>query len=97
MNKTFRLIDDITLVNSDGVFSQHVGDIYPSSLTINKENDDDSKANILDLNVIIRDNKFNVSVYDKRDAFPFEIVQFLGKVSNVPRSSVLGVFSVPKL
>ena len=68
MGKTFRLIDDITSVNSYGVFSQHVGDIYPSSLTLNKENDNDSKANILDLNVIIRDNKFNVSVYDKRQA-----------------------------
>ena len=69
-----------TSVNSDGVFSQHIGDIYPSSLTLNKEND--SKANILDLNVIIRDNKFNVSVYDKRDAYH---KHFSGKDSNVPR------------
>ena len=92
MSKTFRLIDDISSINSDGVFSQHVSDIYPSSLTLNKENEEDSEANILDLKVIIKDNKFNVSVYDKRDAFPFKIVQFSGKDSNVPRSSVLGVF-----
>ena len=33
MGKTFRLINDITSINSDGVFGQHVGNIYPSSLT----------------------------------------------------------------
>ena len=53
MGKTFRLIDDITTVNSDDVFSQHVGDIYPASLTLNKENEVNDKANVLDLNVSI--------------------------------------------
>ena len=92
MGKTFRLIDDITSVNSDGVFGQHVGNIYPTSLTLNKENEEDSSANVLDLNVNIIDGKFKVKVYDKRDDFPFHIVQFSGKGSNVPRSTVLGVF-----
>ena len=92
LGKTFRLIDDITSINSDGVFSQHVGDIYPSSLTLNKENLEDSGANVLDLNIKIIDGKFDVSVYDKRDDFPFQIVQFSSKDSNIPRSAVLGVF-----
>ena len=35
LGKTFRLIDDIMSIISDGVFSQHVGNIYPSSLTLN--------------------------------------------------------------
>ena len=92
LGKTFRLIDDITSINSDGVFGQHVGNIYPTSLTLNKENKEDSSANVLDLNVSIVDGKFKVSVYDKRDDFPFHIVLFSGKGSNVPRSTVLGVF-----
>ena len=92
MGKTFRLIDDISSVNSDGVFGQHVGNIYPASLTLNKENEEDSSANVLDLKVDIIDGKFKVKVYDKRDDFPFHIVQFSGKGSNVPRSTVLGVF-----
>ena len=79
MGKTFRLIDDITTVNSDDVFSQHVGDIYPASLTLNKENEVNDKANILDLNVSICDGKVRVKVYDKRDDFPFQIVQFSRK------------------
>ena len=32
LNRTFRLIDDITAVNSDGVFQMHLDKIYPSSL-----------------------------------------------------------------
>ena len=35
LGKTFSLIDDIMSINSDGVFGHHVGDIYPSSLTLN--------------------------------------------------------------
>ena len=53
MGKTFRLIDDITTVNSDDVFSRHVGDIYPASLTLNKENEVNDKANVLDLKFMI--------------------------------------------
>ena len=33
------------------LFSQHVGNIYPSSLTLNKENTDDLMAHVLYLNV----------------------------------------------
>ena len=51
LNNTFRLMDDITSVNSDGVFAQHVSSIYPESLKLNKENLDDLAANVLDLNI----------------------------------------------
>ena len=40
MGKTFRLIDNITFINSDGVFSRDVN-IYPSSCTLDKENLED--------------------------------------------------------
>ena len=92
MGKTFRLIDDITSVNSDGIFGQHISNIYPLSLTLNKENSDDSMAHVLDLNVKINDGKFITSVYDKREDFPFPIVQFSPKDSNIPRDNILGVF-----
>ena len=74
MGKTFRLIDDITSVNSDSIFSQHIGNIYPPSLTLNKENTDDLMAHVMDLNVKLNDGKFNVSVYEKRENFAFSTV-----------------------
>ena len=49
-------------------------------------------ANVLDLHIKIISGKFDVSVYDKRDYFPFQIVQFSSKDSNIPRSAVRGVF-----
>ena len=92
MNKTFRLIDDITVINSNGVFASHIKDIYPESLNLNKENSDDSRANVLDLNIVIHEGKFKVNLYDKRDDFPFKIVQFSDSSSNISRNTILGVF-----
>ena len=53
LGKTYRLIDDITSINPDGYFESHFNDIYPDSLQLNKENDRDISANVLDLNIII--------------------------------------------
>ena len=92
LNNTFRLIDDITTINSDGVFQEHVGNIYPESLILNKENTEDTSAHVLDLNISIVEGSFVVEVYDKRDDFPFEIVQYAPKCSNMSRDILIGVF-----
>ena len=94
LNHTFRLIDDITTINSDGIFQEHVCNIYPNSLILNKENIDDTNAHVLDLEINIVEGKFFVEVYDKRDDFPFKIVQYVcsNVCSNVSRSSIIGVF-----
>ena len=76
LNNTFRLIDDITSINADGVFQEHVEFIYPKSLTLNKENRSDDKAHVLDLNISVNYGVFDISLYDKREDFPFNIVQY---------------------
>ena len=50
-NGCYRLMDYISLINSDGVFEEANPFIYPESLTLNKENEGNISANILDLNV----------------------------------------------
>ena len=50
-NGTFRLMDDITCVNSDGCFHQDISCIYPVSLELKKENEGDILANVLDLTI----------------------------------------------
>ena len=92
LNNTFRLIDDITSVNSDGVFQEHVGNIYPDSLILNKENVDDTRAHVLDLDINVINGKFIVGVYDKRDDFPFKIVQYSHKCNNMSREILYGIF-----
>ena len=92
LNKTYRLIDDITTINSDGVFANHYMNIYPESLQLNKENSGCVSANVLDLDIVISEGNFKVNVYDKRDNFPFEVVQFAPVISNVSQNILYGVF-----
>ena len=61
-------------------------------MILNKENVLDNKAEVLDLSINVESSKFNISVYDKREHFPFEIVQFVPVNSNVSRSLLYGVF-----
>ena len=82
LNKTFRLIDDISTLNSDGTFQELFPQIYPISLTLNKENVVDMAADVLDLNISIKDGKFIVNVYDKRDKFKFLVVRLTPRFSN---------------
>ena len=82
LNNTFRLIDDISTLNSDGVFQERYSKIYPSSLVLNKENNSDLEADILDLNISIKDGKFISNVYDKRDKFKFSVVRLNPRFSN---------------
>ena len=62
------------------MFQEHFKSIYPDSLVLNKEHVDDNSAHVLDLNINIVNQHFIVGVYDKRDDFPFDIVQFLVKM-----------------
>ena len=82
LRNTFRLIDDISTLNSDGVFQELAREIYPSSLILNKENVNDNEADILDLNISLKDGKFICSVYDKRDEFKFSVVRLTPRFSN---------------
>ena len=48
-NGCYRLMDDISSTNNDEVFEEATSSIYPESLTLNKENEDNISGNILDL------------------------------------------------
>ena len=82
LNKTFRLIDDISTLNSDGTFQELFPQIYPVSLILNKENVNDMAADVLDLNITIINGKFIINVYDKRDKFKFLVVRLTPRFSN---------------
>ena len=92
LSRTFRLIDDITTLNSDGCLAEYYRLIYPSSLTLNKENAIDTCANVLDLEISIKNGKFISKVYDKRDNFNFNIVQYQPINSNQSSDILYGTF-----
>ena len=63
-----------------------VGQIYPTELQLNKANSSDTEAPFLDLNLSITNGIVSSKIYDKRDDFNFEIVNFPLLDGNVPRS-----------
>ena len=59
---------------------------------LNKANSSDTKAPFLDLNLSITNGIVSSKIYDKRDDFYFEIVNFPFLDGDVPRSPSYGVY-----
>ena len=88
-NTTSRYLDDILNINNV-YFDNIVSQIYPSELQLNKANTSDTEAAFLDLS--ISNDTVSAKIYDKRDDFDFEIVNFPFLDGGVPRSTSYGVF-----
>ena len=61
--------------------------IYPTELQLNRANSSDTEAPFLDLNLCVSNGTFSTKIYDKRDDFDFDIVNFPfldGDVPGVP-------------
>ena len=59
--------------------------VYPSELQLNKANAFDTEAAFLDLHLSISNDIVSTKIYDKRDYFDFEIVNFPFLDGDVPR------------
>ena len=92
-NNTSRFIDDLSTLNNDGILSDEKEQIYPAALVLNKENADDQKGSFLDMAVNIVDKRFVTKIYDKRDDFDFEIVNYPDLSGNIPRRQAYGVYT----
>ena len=68
-------LDD--LLNIDNIyFDQMVDRIYPTELQLKRANSSDTEASVLDLNLCISNGTVSTKIYDKRDNFDFDIVNF---------------------
>ena len=74
-NTTSRYWDDILNINNV-YFDNMVSQIYPSELQLNKANTTNTEAAFLDLHLSISNNIVSTKIYDKRDDFDYEIVNF---------------------
>ena len=66
--------------------------IYPTELQLDKSNTSDTVAPFLDLNLSITNDIVSSKIYDKRDDYNFEMVNFPFLDGNVPRSPSYGVY-----
>ena len=90
-NTTSRYLDDILNINNV-YFDNMVSQIYPSELQLNKANTSDTEAAFLDLHLSISNDIVSTKIYDKRDDFDFEIVNFPFLDGDVPCSTSYGVY-----
>ena len=75
--------------------------IYPTELQLNKANASDTEAAFLDLNLSIHNDIVSTKIYDKRDDFNFDIVNFpflMAMSLNVPLMVYiyLNLFALPE-
>ena len=90
-NSTSRYLDD--LLNIDNIHFEHmVHRIYPAELQLNKANASDTEAAFLDLNLSIHNDIVSTKIYDKRDDFNFDIVNFPFLDGDVPQCPSHGVY-----
>ena len=90
-NSTSRYLDD--LLNIDNIyFEQMVHRIYPAELQLSKANTSDNETAFLDLNLYIHNDTVSTKIYDKRDDFDFDIVNFPFLDGDVPRRPSYGVY-----
>ena len=69
-----------------------VNRIYPPELQLNKANTSDTETPFLDLHLSISNGFVSSKIYDKRDEFHFDIVNFPFLDGDVPCSTSYGVF-----
>ena len=91
-NSTSRYLD--YLLNIDNAYFEHmVGQIYPISyIQLKRRILLILKLRFFDLNLSITNGKISCKIYDKRDDFNFEIVNFPFLNGDVPRSPSYGVY-----
>ena len=74
-NSTSRYLDDLLNIDNP-YFEGMVKQIYPPELQLNKTNNTDTEAPFLDLHLSIASGFVSSKIYDKRDDFDFDIVNF---------------------
>ena len=89
---TSRYLDDLLNIDNP-YFEGMVNRIYPPELQLIKANTSDTEAPFLDLHLSISNGFVSSKIYDKRDDFDFDIVNFpFFFYGDVPRSTSYGVY-----
>ena len=79
------------LIYNNVYFENMVDRVYPSGLRLGGANASDTEATFLDLHLSVSGGVVSTKIYDKRDDFDFEIVNFPFLDGGIPRSTSCGV------
>ena len=90
-DSTTLFLDD--LLNIDhSYFEGMVNQLYPTELQLNKANTSDTEAPLLELHLSISNGFVSSKIYDKRDDFDFDVVNFPFLDGDVPRHPSYGEY-----
>ena len=93
-NSTSRYFDDLltifALTKWWTAYTLQVDRIYPTELQLNRANSSDTEAPFFCLNLCISYGTVSTKIYDKRDDFDFDIVNFPFLDGDVPRRTSYG-------
>ena len=90
-NSTSRYLNDLLTIDNPYLEGM-VGRIYSPELQLNKANASNTEAPFLDLHLSISNGFVSSKIYDKRDDFDFDIVNFPVLGGGVPRPTSDGVY-----
>ena len=90
-NSTSRYLDDLLNIDNP-YFEGMVNQICPPELQLNKANISDTEAPFLDLHLSVENGFVSSKIYDKRDDFDFDIVNFPFLDGDVPRRASYDVY-----
>lgn len=87
-----RYIDDLLVINNFDYMHTVKSLIYPKELVLVPDDSDGLHGPFLDFQLEIQNGVISSSIFDKRDAFDFEIVNFPTLSGNIPIKNTYGVF-----
>ena len=90
-NSTSTYLDDLLNIDNP-YFEGMVNQLCPPELQLNKANTTDTESPFLDLHFSIANGFVSSKIYDKRDDFDFDIVNFPFLDGDVPRRASYGVY-----
>ena len=93
-NSSSRYLDDLLNIDNPN-FEEMVTQVSTNELQLNKTNYIDTVAAILDLHLLISNGFVSSKIYNKRDDFDFDIVNFPVLDGDVPCAPSYGVYISP--
>jgi hypothetical protein len=86
-----RYVDDLMTINYL-FFHNIIEEIYPETLKMERSGSDNKNVNYLDLNISIKENSLDITIYNKTDDFNFDVVSLTFPHSNIPEEVGYNVF-----
>ena len=88
----FRYQDDLFVVNDGGLFDSLYKNIYPREMILKRTNISPAVVNFLDSTVSIHQGKFVYKLYDKRNEFNFNVINYPFACGYIPKTPSHGIF-----